>query len=784
MEPDLFYAASTTTRSAFGGGLLRKALVIILVALLLPAASVARAAEAHQSVGLVLSGGGAKGIAHAGFIQALEENDIPIDYVTGTSMGSIVGGLYACGYTPAEMMQLFTSEYFANISTGTVDPSLTYYFTRQQPSSQLFAIPVGADKKSRDVFNPQSVVNPMPMDFAFMQIFAPYTAQCDSDFNRLFVPFRCVASDVEARHKKVLRKGSLGASIHASMSFPLIFQATRIDSVILYDGGIYDNFPVDVMRSDFAPSIMIGVDVSTSSPGQPNSFMQQLELLVMQNQSYALPDDEGIKVHIDLSEFSLLDFPKAQAIYDIGYQRGHEMIDSIKSRIHRSADSKALTIRRNIFKAHTPHLHFDSVRVTGGTRQQNRYLEYLFSPRHRGDTIGESTALLSFYRAVSSGKFSMLHPTAHFNRSTGLFSLRLDSEVKPPFSAGVGAYITSTNNSYLYLRGEYNSLSFRSINTSVEAWIGQSYMAGVLRGKLLLHWRVPASVFVEGVATRRRYYESEELFFRDSDPAFVAKHEYFGKLGFSIAAGRSGAVCVGIGGGRLYNSFLNSLRAELVNDSRDRAAMNMGQIFATYRSSTLNDVNYPTAGRLLAADVAYARGKTFFGPSGKPMQGSKIHFLQANVAAKAYLSLHKHWSLGLEGNAVLSTRRLLGDYYATVSMEPAFQPTPASTNAFRAGFRANSFVAAGLVPVYSPVSNLSLRLNAYAFAPLRATLADAAGNARYGKWFGSVCFYGEFAACYHLPFANVAAYCNYDGDRHRFSGGISLGLYIPAPTFF
>ena len=83
------------------------------------------AADARQSVGLVLSGGGAKGIAHIGVIQALEENDIPIDYVTGTSMGAIVGSLYAMGFTPADMMELITSREFGYWSTGTIDPSLS-----------------------------------------------------------------------------------------------------------------------------------------------------------------------------------------------------------------------------------------------------------------------------------------------------------------------------------------------------------------------------------------------------------------------------------------------------------------------------------------------------------------------------------------------------------------------------------------------------------------------------------------------------------------------------------
>ena len=96
------------------------------------------ASRAHQSVGLVLSGGGAKGIAHIGVIQALEDHDIPIDFVAGTSMGAIVGGLYAAGYTPAEMLDLILSKGFASWSTGQIDPNPTYYFL-QKPQTPAFA---------------------------------------------------------------------------------------------------------------------------------------------------------------------------------------------------------------------------------------------------------------------------------------------------------------------------------------------------------------------------------------------------------------------------------------------------------------------------------------------------------------------------------------------------------------------------------------------------------------------------------------------------------------------
>ena len=139
-----------------------------------------------QSVGLVLSGGGAKGIAHIGVIRALEEHNIPIDYIAGTSMGSIVGGLYAAGYTTEEMMKLLLSEDFAYWSTGRIDPYREYYFSRQQrlPTMYTYDIPSRNDSVADASAVPASLINPLPMNFAFMELFAKYTAQCGGGCER------------------------------------------------------------------------------------------------------------------------------------------------------------------------------------------------------------------------------------------------------------------------------------------------------------------------------------------------------------------------------------------------------------------------------------------------------------------------------------------------------------------------------------------------------------------------------------------------------------------------
>ena len=160
--------------------------LLLLLPTLLPA----------QKVGLVMSGGGARGLAHIGVIKALEENEIPIDYVTGTSMGAIVAALYAMGYTPDEMIAEMTSEDFRRWYTGTMDKNYMFYFKRNAEVPELLNLHIDIKDTIRLVKPPLQLVNPAPMNMGFLQIFSTSTAACRGNFDNLMVPFRCVASDV------------------------------------------------------------------------------------------------------------------------------------------------------------------------------------------------------------------------------------------------------------------------------------------------------------------------------------------------------------------------------------------------------------------------------------------------------------------------------------------------------------------------------------------------------------------------------------------------------------
>lgn len=739
----------------------------------------------RQSVGLVLSGGGAKGIAHIGVIQALEENDIPIDYITGTSMGSIVGGLYASGYTPKEMLDLILSKPFSYWSTGKIDPAESYYFSSESPSPAMVTLPIST--KGDSIRNARSavmasVISPMPMNFAFMELFAPHTAQCGGDFDMLFVPFHCVASDVSAKHKVVLRSGDLGYSIRSSMSFPIVFQPTSIDSMLLYDGGIYDNFPVDVMKEDFAPDFILGIDVSTIAEGPQTSLLDQLDNLVVQNNDYYLDPKDGIKIRFDLNEFGLLDFPQAEAIYKIGYDVTMQMMDSIKSRVSSRVGAEELEMRRQTFKSQTPYLRFDSVKVEGALPKQNRYISYLFAGSKGVDTFDVSHARSSYYRAISSGKFADLVPHARYDAASDMFSLDLKASVKDNFKVGLGGYVTSSTTSYVYVSAGYSTLSFSSISANVGAWLGQSYLGAMLTSRLYMHTPVPSALELEAVVFRQKYYEDDYLFFEDKLPSFVLNHEYFGRLKWAWATGSLSDMEAGVGFGHIDDSFYQS---ENEHFERDKCHYNLAQAFVRFESSTLDDINFPTSGHFYKATGMGVLGgyKQNYAVGGKSHK--RQSWLQLELTSRNYFSLSRHFSLGVEADVMLSTRKLLHDYDASIVAAPAFQPTPSSYNAFNPAFRANSFIAVGVAPIYKINSNLSTRLQGYCFVPVRKILEQPDGTAAHSsRWLSHPVAYAEADICYKLPFASILLYCNYASQPKReWNVGISFGVFLPAPKY-
>lgn len=760
-----------------------KAVVVSVVCVLL--CSEARA----QSVGLVLSGGGAKGVAHIGVIKALEDNDIPVDYVAGTSMGSVVGGLYCCGMSPEEMLDLVTSRDFANWSTGRIDPAMSYYFDRGRPTPRMLQMQINLKdsmKVTTDILQ-GSLVNPIPMNFAFMELFSPYTAQCSGKFDRLFVPFRCVASDVYHKHKIVLSSGSLGDAIRASMSFPMVYKPIEMNGVLVYDGGIYDNFPVDVMQQDFNPEFIIGVSVSGPDPKpEPGDMFSQLEDMIIQNNDYSVPADRGIKIQVPVLDFGVLDFPKAREIYQIGYRTGLSMVDSIKHRIAARRAVSEVERRRREWKGKTPVLEFDSVSLSGLTAGQDKYVTYMFDEGGRRLPFDVEHARDAYYRLVSLDKISDMRPRAPYDSLTGKFKFLMDVELKRKWSAGVGGWLTSATNSMLYLTVGYNTLSYNSLDAELSGWLGQNYYAGYGSVKFSPESAVPSFLELQACFWRRKYYDSDVLFYKGNNPSFISNSEQYLRLNYGLAAGRRHKATAGIGYAWQQYSFFPVGTTEFSSGYRDKANYKELGAFLSYAGNTLDNDMYPSQGEELHCNLAALYEQASYVDHARPQPGSAIERGRLSVSVKwrRYYSLGRRFSLGVNAVAQGCLGKLGGNYTATLIQAPGFGPTPSTRYYFNAPFRSFNYIAAGVSPVWNIMSNLQLRGDFYLYEPLRKIVPDPDGNAAYGDWLNSPQFVGELAAVYNFSFASLAVYANCltHTPRH-FNVGISFGLMFDAPRF-
>lgn len=746
-----------------------------------------------EKIGLVLSGGGAKGIAHVGVIKALEDNDIPIDYVTGTSMGAIVGSLYSCGWSPEKMLEFFTSPDFADWSTGTINPDHIYYYYKQEPTPKWLSVNLSFKKEQplTDQIIPTSLISPLPMNIEFLNLYGPYSEQCDENFDKLFVPFRCVASDVYHKHKVVFSRGSLGEAVRASMSFPMVFRPIEVNGVLLYDGGIYDNFPVNVMEEDFDPDFIIGVSVSGADTKPIKGDMySQLEDMIIQNNDYSVPKRDGIKIQVPVLDFGVLQFDKARTIYEIGYKTGLSMVDSIKSRITSREPLADVNARREKFASRTPALTFDSIKIEGVGGSQARYLEYLFTGNRRQESRDDHKMQMpqvvnAYYRAVTDGSLSNLVPELILGRN-GSNTLLLKATPRRPWTFGVGGYVTTSTNSMLYFSGAYHTLGHNSLDVSLSGWLGQAYMAGMLNARFAMRTNIPSYVELTGVLSRQKYYDNEVLFYKSANPMFMTEVDNFLRAGYVWAIGTKMKGYASVAGGYMSDTYYPGKNDADDDQNRDKMQYRIGVLRMGVEANSLDNDMYPSSGQQWYVNLDISLQSSRFCPNGTLAYGKSWHMRPVGSLSalwKKFYKLGKNWRLGLMAEGYATLQHINQNYTNALIHAPGFAPTPATKNYFNMAFRSDNYVAAGVTPMWIPIKNLQIRGDFYGYLPIRDLKDNGPrSTATYGSWCKRPQFIGEIAAVYNLPFASISLYGNYlSAPAHNWNFGISFGLFFQAP---
>lgn len=746
-----------------------------------------------QRVGLVLSGGGAKGAAHIGVIKAFEENEIPIDYITGTSIGAIIGSLYAMGYTPDEMLQLMLSKEFGYWQTGTVEDDYMYYFRKPDPTPEMahFSIDMSDSLQIKTNFLPQSLINPIQMNQAFMALYAQATAKAAWNFDNLFVPFRCIGSDIYNKKPVIFKNGDLGEAVRISMTFPLFFKPVWKDSVPMFDGGIYDNFPVKTMKEDFHPDFIFGVALSTGKSKPSNNPYNQIETMIMQETNYEVDEEDGMIIRFNMPDVSLLDFQKANEIMEMGYKRTMSLIDSIKGRVHRRMPLDSLNLRRKQYKESLPPLVFKNIYITGVSESQQKYIE---SQLHRD--INQEFSMEEFKRAyfkmLAYSKIKEIVPKAIYNRVNKTFDLHLYITMSDEINIGLGGNISSHQANQLYLGLGYRYLGRYAADMNADFQVGNSFSGVMLNGRMYLQTRIPTYINWQGVFSYKRYSESQSLFYEDVVPAFIKQHELYMKLKLGFPFLNRAKAEIGFGYGQLNDYYYQNTEVSFVDRDYEHSRYNLFSGSLNIEQNSLSTKVYPISGVKRSLNAQYITGTEKYRPNvaTEPTKNNTHSWLQMKAHWEQYHELSKLFNLGYTGELVLSSKNLMENYTASILQAPAFTPTPHSTIVFNEAFRANQYAALGISPILKLGKFVHFRLDLYGFLPLYEIKkhTEVLDNnyvmtlPYYGKFLDSFKYMGEAAFVVHLPFTSISLYANgYSYPSKNFNFGINIGYLLFNP---
>ena len=319
-------------------------------------------------VGLVLSGGGAKGLAHIGALKVIDSLGIRVDYVAGTSMGAIVGALYASGYSGKALDSIFRDVDFDKIINDELPrASKTFY---ERDNSEKYAITLPFDNYK---INLPSALSRGQNTLSLLSQLTLHT--CDVDqFDQLDIPFFCVATNVETGEPVILDKGSLPLSIAASGAFPSLFQPVIIDDQVLIDGGVVNNYPIDELKAK-GMDVIIGVDVQDGLADR-DQLKSALSILLQINNYRTINDMKGkiertdIYIKPDIEDFTVMSFDDGNEIISQGEIAAKKLADTLSHLAKRQ--TKGPRIQKAIKSIDS--LRINSIIVSGTEKYTSSYV--------------------------------------------------------------------------------------------------------------------------------------------------------------------------------------------------------------------------------------------------------------------------------------------------------------------------------------------------------------------------------------------------------------------------
>lgn len=695
-----------------------------------------------QRVGLVLSGGGASGMAHIGVLIALEENGIPIDYITGTSAGALIGSLYAVGYTPQQIKEMATSDEYFDIANGVIDKNYIYFFKENAPNANIVNFSFDKNFKLASSI-PLNFTDPSLIDYFMIERFTTPSSYVNYNFDSLLVPFRCVASDIDANREIVFKKGNLSEVVRASMTFPFYIPPLKIDGKILVDGGLYNNFPADVMYTDFIPDVIIGSSV-TAPRETPEDYdlLSQVRSMIQTKSNFEINCDNSIILKPDIDEIGTFDFQLTREAIRKGYLVTIQHMDSIKSMVYRRVDSTELSQKRQDFFQNTQkEIVISDIKIEGVKKGEEKYFINALKEKKGPTTL--SIMKRKYFRLITDEKIKFMFPRVTKNTTDDFYTLHVKVKKEPEFDFRVGGSFTSKANNTGYIGLDYKNINkYVSLTAASNFYFGRFYNSIDIAPRIDFPLDLP--FYIEPYLTYNRwdYYRSLTTFFDDTKPSYLIKNEAFAGISLGLPASNKSKIVFDYKNGVISNEYYQTDQFLSV-DTADRTQFFFNDVKASFERNSLDNLYYSKDGSKLKISGSFTAGSevnrsgstSLFTPDS--LSQFNHEWIKASIEYEQYFRVVDKYNVGLMLHGVFSNQPFFNNYTASILMAPQFSPIPETQTQFIPSFTANIYAGVGVKNVMTLYKSLDLRLEGYAFLPY-ANILDVNKKAEFTNGLDSV----------------------------------------------
>lgn len=434
----------------------------------------------RKKVAVVLSGGGAKGVAHIGALKVIERAGIPIDYIVGTSMGSIVGGLYAIGYDAMTLDSIVRGQDWKTLLSDNVNPRNMSLKERDRQNTYILSRPI---IRHDDAEVKGGLISGHNLANLFSKLTIGYHDSID--FKNLPIPFACVATDMVTYKEIDITSGWLSQAMRASMAIPGAFSPVRIDSMVLVDGGLKNNYPVDVARK-LGADIVIGVTVQSKQKGaselvSSRSILMQLLDFSVQNKYKENVSNTDIFIPVDVTGYSSISF-SAKAVDSLiirGEVAANKVWDNLmqlKDSLGLSADYQPYRMRRQSMDPALGKVRLIAVDYSGVANNDIRYIS-----RKYKITEGNSVTSVQIEQAMTALRSDLMYSSADYmlRQMPGGYWLVITAGERKITQASLGVRFDTEEMVALQANTNFRLKTFVPVELNLTGRLGKRYMGRV-----------------------------------------------------------------------------------------------------------------------------------------------------------------------------------------------------------------------------------------------------------------------------------------------------------------